>query len=92
MEGCVRPQHSRGVFDRKRCAVSSMTAVVIRLAWPYLRHETRLVWVVHPQKKTIRIHRANGTVQDLRVADEPNGEEVIPGFSCPVSEVFRLPG
>jgi len=38
------------------------------------------VWGVHPQKKTIRIHRANGTVQDLRLADEPNGEEVIPGF------------
>lgn len=57
----------------------------------YLRAGVRLVWVVHPQKKTIRIHRANGTVQDLRLADELSGEEVIPGFRCPVSEVFRLP-
>ena len=58
----------------------------------YLRAGVRLVWVVHPQAKTIRIHRANGSVQVLRLADELSGEEVIPGFRCPVSEVFRLPG
>ncbi len=57
----------------------------------YLRAGVRLVWVVHPQAKTIRIHRANGSVQVLRLADELSGEEVIPGFRCPVSEVFRLP-
>ena len=57
----------------------------------YLRVGVRLVWVVDPKKKTIRIHRANGTIQDLRVGDELSGEEVIPGFRCPVSEVFRLP-
>lgn len=58
----------------------------------YLRAGVRLVWVVHPQKQTIRIHRANGTMQDLHLADELSGEEVIPGFHCSVGEVFRLPG
>ena len=57
----------------------------------YLRAGVRLVWVVHPQRKTIRIHRADGTVQDLRQTDELSGEDVIAGFRCPVSEVFRLP-
>ena len=57
----------------------------------YLRAGVRLVWVVHPQRKTIRIHRADGTVQDLRQTDELSGEDVITGFRCPVSEVFRLP-
>ena len=57
----------------------------------YLRAGVRLVWVVHPQTKTIRIHRANGTVQDLRLHEEVSGEDVILGFRCPVSEFFRLP-
>lgn len=57
----------------------------------YLLAGVRLVWVVDPKKKTIRIHRANGTIQDLRLTDELSGEDVIPGFCCPVSEVFRLP-
>lgn len=57
----------------------------------YLRVGVRLVWVVHPQKKTIRIHRANGTVQDLHLTDELSGEDVLVGFRCPVSEIFRLP-
>ena len=57
----------------------------------YLQAGVRLVWVVHPQKKTIRIHRANGTMQDLHLADELSGEDVLVGFRCPVSEVFRLP-
>ena len=57
----------------------------------YLSVGVRLVWVVDPLAKTIRIHRANGTIQDLRLTDELSGEEVIVGFRCPVAEVFRLP-
>lgn len=57
----------------------------------YLRAGVRLVWVVDPLAKTIRIHRANGTVQDLNLTDELSGEDVIAGFHCPVGEVFRLP-
>ena len=56
----------------------------------YLRAGVRLVWVVYPQTKLIRVHRANGTVQDLHLHEELSGEDVIPGFRCPVSEVFRL--
>src|SRR5438094_4972116 len=50
----------------------------------YLQAGVRLVWVVHPQTKTIRIHRANGTVQDLHLNDELSGEDVIADFHCPV--------
>ena len=57
----------------------------------YLRVGVRLVWVVDPLAKTIRIHRANGTMQDLTLSDELSGEDVINGFHCPVSEVFWLP-
>ena len=56
----------------------------------YLQAGVRLVWVVDPHKQRIRIHRAKGTVQDLHLHDELSGEDVIVGFRCPVSEVFRL--
>ena len=57
----------------------------------YLRAGVRLVWVVYPQTKLIRVHRVNGTVQDLHLHEELSGEDVIVGFRCPISEVFRLP-
>ena len=57
----------------------------------YLAAGVRLVWVVNPHTKSIRIHRANRTVEDLQLSDELSGEEVIPGFRCPVSDIFRLP-
>jgi Uma2 family endonuclease len=51
-----------------------------------------LVWVVYPGTRTVRIHRPRssplGAVSDLTEADAISGEEVIPGFSCPVSEFF----
>ena len=58
----------------------------------YLQVGVKLVWVVDPQTKAIRIHRANGTIQDVGLTDELSGEDVVPGFRCAVKDVFRLPG
>lgn len=55
----------------------------------YLAAGVRLVWVIYPPHKAFRIHRANGSVQDLKATTELTGEDVIPGFRCPVSELFR---
>jgi len=58
----------------------------------YLRAGVRLIWIVNPQHHTVRIHRANGTIQQLSEAEELTGEDVIPGFRCPVRELFVGPG
>ena len=58
----------------------------------YLRVGIKLVWVVDPRTKAIRIHRANETIQDVGLKDELSGEDVVPGFRCAVQDVFRLPG
>lgn len=47
-----------------------------------------LIWVVNPETKAIRVHRADGTVTVLREKDELDGEDVVPGFRCPVAELF----
>lgn len=57
----------------------------------YLRAGVRLVWVVDPRTESVRIHRADGTVSDLRVHDELSGEDVLPGFRCRVNELFHDP-
>lgn len=51
-----------------------------------------LVWVVYPGTRTVRIHRPRtsslGRVSDLTDADTLSGEDVLPGFTCSVREIF----
>ncbi len=53
----------------------------------YLRAETRLVWVLYPESKTIVIHTPSGA-RTLTEQDILDGSDVLPGFSVPVREMF----
>ena len=55
----------------------------------WLEAGARLVWVVRPSRKTVEVHRADGTVSLLGARDELSGESEVPGFSLPVARVFR---
>jgi Uma2 family endonuclease len=57
----------------------------------YLDVGVPLVWVVNPATKSVRVHRPNGTVTDLREAEELSGEDVVPGFRCRVGDLFPPP-
>ena len=60
----------------------------------YLRAGTRLVWVVWPQAAHIdvwHLHVLTGPARTLNISDALDGEDVIPGFSYPVAELFRDP-
>ena len=57
----------------------------------YLENGFKLVWVVHPNTKTVVIHRADGSVGKLHEDDEVVGESVLPGFQCRVAEFFVQP-
>ncbi len=57
----------------------------------YLRAGVRLVWVIGPQNHTIRAYRVNGSSYSLRENDELDGEDVVPGFRCPVRDLFPQP-
>lgn len=52
----------------------------------------RLVWIVNPATHTVRVHRADGGYAFLRGTDTLTAEGVLPGFACPVADLFRLPG
>jgi Uma2 family endonuclease len=57
----------------------------------YLKNGFKLVWVVHPNTKTIVIHRADGSIGKLHEDDEIVGEAILPGFRCKVAEFFAQP-
>jgi len=54
----------------------------------YIANGTRLAWVVFPRQRTIDVYRANGDKIILTENDILSGEEVLPGFSVPVSSIF----
>jgi Uma2 family endonuclease len=54
----------------------------------YLEAGARLVWVVAPQAKTVTVYRADGSARLLREQDSLEGEDVLPGLSIPLTDVF----
>ena len=70
----VSPGNSRrGVNDKARM---------------WLSHGVRLVWVVHPETRTVDVHRADHDAATLGEDDALDGMDVLPGFSCAVKAVF----
>lgn len=54
----------------------------------YKSAKVRLIWVVSPATKTVLIRRADGRCAELDDTGELSGEDVIPGFTCKVAELF----
>ena len=54
----------------------------------WLRYGVRLVWVVHPDSRTVHVHREGVRTAVLTANDALDGMDVLPGFSCAVSELF----
>ena len=57
----------------------------------YLATGVRIVWVINMRARTVAVHRPGRDVRILQEADELSGEDVLPGFSCPVAELFADP-
>ncbi len=55
----------------------------------WLAAGVRLVWVVYPSKQEVVVHRANQPEQPLTVNDTLTSEDVVPGFTLPVKELFE---
>lgn len=48
----------------------------------------KLVWVISPKSKTVLIRRLDGTCAELDETGTLSGENVLPGFACPVADLF----
>lgn len=58
----------------------------------WLSAGVKIVWVISPEQQTVRVVRRDGGYALLRTEDTLTAEGVIPGFSCPVAELFKKPG
>ena len=58
----------------------------------YLEAGVRMVWVINPELRTVRVFRKSesGPI-DRHAGDELSGEDVLPGFTCRVAELFPAP-
>lgn len=54
----------------------------------YLKNGTQLVWVINPKLRRATVHRADGTIAVVRSDSALDGESVLPGFTCALTEIL----
>ena len=54
----------------------------------WLSYGVRLVWVVHPDTRTVDAHRPQAGTSTLTQDDTLEGFDVLPGFTCNISDIF----
>ena len=54
----------------------------------WIEHGVKLVWLVHPEQRSITVYRSLSEVHALHESDTLTGDPVLPGFSCAVSDIF----
>jgi Uma2 family endonuclease len=54
----------------------------------YFSAGVRLIWIVNPETRSVTIYRPDGTASKLNDRDTLEGEDVLPGFRCPVRDFF----
>jgi Uma2 family endonuclease len=54
----------------------------------YLQRGVRMIWVVDPEDRSVTVYRSHQQVAILEENATLSGEDVLPGFTCPVAELF----
>ena len=62
---------------------------IVRKAFDYLSAGTRLVWVLDPVAKAVTVYRSESDIELLTRETTLTGENVVPGFTCPVENLFE---
>jgi Uma2 family endonuclease len=61
---------------------------VIAKIGEWLAAGTRLAWLVDPRRDEVQVYRQDGSLSVLHEDDQLDGENVLPGFTCAVKEIF----
>lgn len=58
----------------------------------FLTWGTTLVWLVDYEDHSVTVYRPNQFPTVCEIGDELVGGDELPGFACPVAELFVMPG
>ncbi|QEH38369.1 hypothetical protein OJF2_69700 [Aquisphaera giovannonii] len=47
-----------------------------------------LIWVIYPETRSVMIFRRDGSMARLLESDSLSGEDILPGFLCPIREIL----
>ena len=67
---------------------SDTAAGMARKVAEYLAAGSQRVWVVYPAGRRVVVHRADGSIVSYGGDDVITDEELLPGFSLPLAEIF----
>ena len=56
----------------------------------WLEYGVQLVWVPFPDTRTVDVYCADSATVTLNEDDTLDGSDVLPGFTCRVSEIFSV--
>ena len=56
----------------------------------WISYGSRLVWVVYPDLRMVDVYSEDGAMVTLGADEILDGGDVLPGFSCRVSEIFDI--
>jgi Uma2 family endonuclease len=65
---------------------------VLRRITRFLDYGIPLVWVVHPEERSVVVYRPNQLPRGLDENEELTGEDILPDFRCRVADLFFMPG
>ena len=54
----------------------------------YLAHGVPLVWVAYPATRRVAVHRPGEEPRWFGIGDVLDGEEIVPGFRLPLTDIF----
>ncbi len=54
----------------------------------YLDNGAKLGWLIDPRRQLVEIYRPNQQVEILRLPKMVSGEDILPGFSLDLAEIF----
>lgn len=54
----------------------------------WLAAGTRIAWLIDPRRREARVFRADGSVSVIGEEGRLDGEDVLPGFSCPLRAIL----
>ena len=56
----------------------------------WLSYGVRLVWAIYPATRTVESHPQHGAPTLLTADDALDGGDVLPGFTCKLSDIFDI--